>query len=128
MPSERPDGAQVFVSPLFAATGPESVDDRHAASGQARIVMFPASPSLSEYVAASVGIVWVCSPSAGEDSAAVAKAFGAGCRLIRLFGSYANIQTVRLIAPPALVPVDWWRQNWTQSRSFVSSVVGLVVV
>jgi len=53
-------------------------EDEQPASGQTRIVMLPASPSLSEYVAKSVGMDWVCSPSAGEESVAIANPFGAG--------------------------------------------------
>ena len=39
------------------------------------------------YVALNAGMDVVWKPSAGEEGAAVAKAFGAGCKLMRLFGS-----------------------------------------
>src|SRR5436190_4697760 len=90
--------------------------------------MLPASPSASEYVAPSVGTAWLWEPSAGDDNAAAANAFGAGWSVMRLFGSYGSIQTLRVVLPAEVVPAVWWRQNWTQRRSLVSSVVALVVV
>ena len=56
MPSVSPVGVHDFVLPLFAAIAPEDVGDEQPASAQTRIVMFPASPSVSEYVALTKGV------------------------------------------------------------------------
>ena len=96
-----PAGVQVRVAPFVAASGPELTVDVQPASIQSWMVRLPASPSGSEYVAASVGIDVVCRLSTGDEKAAAAKAFGAGwvtCPGVEL--SYGSNPSVRLEKPP----------------------------